>query len=104
MDGIYAHPVVIEIDDDAETLCDFVGNISFDNIYSHGLEFPYVHGRKENIVKNISFTNCRFEKVSADVYPNYELHGYAKAHRTKNAELIKNAENIVFDNTSFADL
>lgn len=104
MDGIYAHPIVVQIDEDAETLCDFVGNISFDNIYSHGLEFPYVHGRKENIVKNISFTNCRFEKATDDVYPNYETHGYAKGQRTKDATLIKNAENIVFNNTSFSDL
>lgn len=104
MDGIYAHPIVIEIDDDAETLCDSVSDISFDNISSRGLEFPYVHGRKENIVKNISFSNCRFEKVKDDVYPNYESHGYAKGQRKKNAEIIQNAENIVFDNTCFSDL
>lgn len=103
MDGIYAHPAVIQIDDDAETLCDSVSNISFDNVYSHGLEFPYIHGRKENVVKNISFTNCRFEKVPDEVYPNYELHGYAKGQRTKNAELIRYAENITFDNTCFTD-
>ena len=104
MDGIYAHPIVIEIDEDDETLCDSVSDISFDNISSRGLEFPYVHGRKENIVKNISFSNCRFEKVTDDVYPNYEQHGYAKVQRTKNAEIIRNAENIVFDNTCFSDL
>ena len=53
---------------------------------------------------DISFTNCRFEKVTDDVYPNYETHGYAKGQRTKDATLIKNAENIVFNNTSFSDL
>ncbi len=102
MDGIYGRPIKIIIADSRETRCKAIRNISFSNIRARGLEYPYIYGRKDCEVKNISFNNCSFERVSDETLPNYKHHGAAAWNRTNESIImIKCAQNVVFNNTSF---
>ena len=102
MDGIYAHPIKVTIAPAMYARCEAIRNIFFSNIRARGLEFPYVKGNEVCKVKNISFSNCSFEKCSEDELPNYRQHGSADWGRIIGAPVVKYAENIVFDNTTFS--
>ncbi len=101
MDGIYGRPIKICMVQNPEARCKAIRNIYFSNIHSRGLEFPYLKGRPDCKIKNIYFTDCNFQKVSEDVLPDYQKHGAACWDRTEGEQMITNAENVVFNNTSF---
>ncbi len=102
MDGIYARPVSVIILQSDER-CKAIRNLYFSNIKSRGLEFPLLLGKKDCKLQNIYFTDCVFEKVSDSELPDYERHGAAESGRRKNDQMVKYAENVVFNNTSFID-
>ncbi len=101
MDGIYARPVKVYIPESEETLCEGIRNIYFSNIHARSLEFPYLMGKRDCKLKNICFSNCSFEKVAETVLPNYIQHGASRHDRSAGVQMITNAENVVFNNTSF---
>lgn len=103
MDDIYATPIAIDIADSRATRCNAIRNIHFSNIHSRGLEFPYFKGRKQNIIKNITLSNCTFEKVSDEELPNYKEHG-ASWGRPINNKIFTMVENVVLNGTSFTSL
>ncbi|MBE6780656.1 MAG: hypothetical protein E7545_06740 [Ruminococcaceae bacterium] len=103
MDDIYATPIAIDIADSRATRCKAIRNIHFSNIHSRGLEFPYFKGRKQNIIKNITLSNCTFEKVSDEELPNYKEHG-ASWGRPINNKIFTMVENVVLNGTSFTSL
>ncbi len=101
MDGMYASPVRISIPDNTVFKCEAIRNIYFDNIHSRGLSFPWIKGREDNTVKNITFSNCSFTQVSESVLPNFKDHGAAAWDRPLTQPMFKFAENIIMNNTSF---
>ncbi|MBR2370609.1 MAG: hypothetical protein IKA82_01170 [Clostridia bacterium] len=101
MDDIYAHPVKITLSPSEYSRCKAVQNIFFSNIHARGLEFPYIHGNKDYVIKNIHFTDCSFVKVAESVLPDYKKHGPAAWGRKIDAPIVKLAENVVFNNTTF---
>jgi tRNA(Ile)-lysidine synthase TilS/MesJ len=66
-----------------------------------GLEFPVFAGRKDNFLKNITLSNCTFEKLSDEDLPDYRHHGAAVWDRPVNNVIFSYAENVVVNNTSF---
>lgn len=102
MDGIYARPVGITDLSNGDYKAT-IRNLNLSNIKSRGLEFPLLLGTKENKLKNIYFTDCVFEKVSDAELPDWTRHGAAVSGRRKDDQMIKYAENVVFNNTSFND-
>ncbi|MBR6680317.1 MAG: hypothetical protein IKL59_03560 [Clostridia bacterium] len=101
MDDIYAHPIRISLSPSEHSRCKAVQNIFFSQIHARGLEFPFVKGNEDYVVKNIYFSDCSFEKVEEDALPNYRKHGPAAWERVINAPIVKFAENVVFNQTTF---
>ena len=101
MDDIYAHPIKIVLSPSEHSRCKAVQNLFFSHIRARGLEFPFIHGNEDHVVKNIYFTDCSFEKVAESVLPDYQKHGPAAWGRAMNAPIVKMAENVVFNNTTF---
>lgn len=102
MDDMYAAPIRFSISELKWVLCDAIRNIHFSNVHSRGLSLPWIVGRKENPIKNITFSNCSFIKVPDEVLPNYKDHGAASWDRPLNNPIFKFTENITFNNTSFS--
>ena len=71
MDSIYLRPIQIEIADCPYTRCEAIRDIYFDNIHARSLGLPYVVGRKDHPVENISFSNCTFQQVGTDKMSYY---------------------------------
>lgn len=101
MDSIYASPIRFFISPDTRVRCEAIRNIYFSGVRSRGLEFPWIVGRPEDTIKNITFSDCSFEKVSDEVLPAYRDHGAAAWDRPLNNTMFKHTENVVFNNTSF---
>lgn len=104
MDGVYATPIAIDIADCKATKCKAIKNIYFSNVHARGLEFPYFKGRKQNVIKNITLSNCTFEKVSDEEFPSYKEHGAAAWDRPLSNIIFSYAENVVLNGTSFSSL
>ncbi len=103
MDGIYARPIGITILQ-SDDRCEAIRNLYFNGIKSRGLEFPLLLGKKDCPLQNIYFNDCSFEKISDDELPHkYEQHGPAVSGRRKDDQMIKYAQNVVFNNTVFID-
>jgi galacturan 1,4-alpha-galacturonidase len=100
MDGVYAHPIYIKIDDDPPAPCTRIRSLYFNQIHARGLEFPYISGRKDCPVRDIGFSGCTFEKLNEKHLPDRERHGVACGNLCLDFP-IRFAENVVFDNTSF---
>ncbi len=98
MDGIYNHPIKIVVSEKECTKFDTICDLRFERIHSRGLEIFYIKGKPDNPVRNITFSDCVFEKVSDEELPGWRFHG-AKDRRP-GAPMVY-AENIRLDNTSF---
>lgn len=104
MDSVYASPIRFAISEHKSVMCEAIRDIRFYGVRARGLEFPWIIGRPQNVIKNILFSDCSFEKVSDDVLPNYKHHGAASWDRPLNNIMLKHTENVVFNNTSFTVL
>ena len=102
MDKIYGRPIKIYIGQTDGTRCEAIRNIYFSKVVASGLEFPYLCGRKDNKIRNIYFTDCRFECLSDEELPNFRQHGAADWDRSHGVPIFDNIENIVFNNTNFS--
>ncbi|MBQ5602713.1 MAG: hypothetical protein IIU77_07840 [Clostridia bacterium] len=101
MDDIYAHPIRISLSPSEFSRCKSIKNIFFSQVHARGLEFPFIHGNEDHVVKNIHFSDCSFEKVTDNDLPDYKKHGPAAWERVIDAPIVKKAENVVFNNTTF---
>ena len=101
MDDIYAHPIRIMLSPSEHSRCKAVQNLFFSQIRARGLEFPFICGNEDYVIKNIYFNDCSFEKVEESVLPDYQKHGPAACERVINAPIVTMAENVVFNQTTF---
>ena len=60
MDGIYAYPIKISIDNNLETRCQKIDNIRFSNVHAKALNYPHFKGRESTPLGDIYFYNCSF--------------------------------------------
>ena len=96
MDGIYAHPVLISVSEKDCTRLEAIRNVRFRDVRARGLEFFRLAGKKENHLRDITFTDCVFEKVSDEELPGWRFHG-AKDRR-KGAP-VRNADRVILNGT-----
>ncbi len=98
-------PVWISISENPIVKCEALRNIYFSGMHCRSLEFPYLSGRKENHIKNIRFTDCTFEKYPSDMRREDYKYGIKSASvfgkEAGNALVVRYAENVLFNNTSF---
>ncbi|MBO5889040.1 MAG: hypothetical protein J6Q58_02745 [Clostridia bacterium] len=74
IDKTHRYPVMIGIGNSELVKCDYVRNIQFNNVNSKTNYFPYLMGRIDKYLEDISFNNCRFEineKADAGFNPRY---------------------------------
>ncbi len=104
MDRICARPVYIEITPDEATRVDSVRNIRFSQIYARGLMHPIISAPREGIVKDILFSDCRFDIDPAGKasYRNEGNVGFAWCQRFADRVPDKNVENIRYINTTLS--
>ena len=104
MDEIYGKPVKIHVSEGENTHVEAVRSLYFAGIRATALEFPLILGKSDNPVEDITFANCKFTKVRENAFPkNKKFHGPAAWSRASHTadDMVTNAKNIVFDNTSF---
>ena len=41
--------------------CEYIKNIQFNNIIGRTSYFPFLMGRKDKYIEDVSFNNCRFD-------------------------------------------
>ena len=101
-DNGYTAPIIMYIGVKG-TRCEAVRNIYFNNFHARGFQLPYIFGRPDCKIKNVYFNNCTFEKLPLSERDN-KNHGAALPH-IDNADFtsvyVRNAENVVFNNTAF---
>lgn len=74
IDRTCLHPIKAWISDSETTRCEYVRNISFNNVISRTGCFPLLVGRKNTYLENLTFSNCRFdigEKAGNGFSPRY---------------------------------
>ena len=107
MDEIYGKPVKIHVVESEDTHVEAVRNLTFSGIRATALEFPLVLGKSDHPVENVVFANCQFTKTKEEAFPKpLKFHGAAAWSAAKHTagDMVTNAKNIVFDNTSFTKL
>lgn len=102
MDGIYGHPVRILISEGKYTLCNYIKNIDFSNIRADSLDDIFIMGRKDNSVKNITFSGCTFNKFLSNTDAKFKYNKAAQIQRPEGVSNIMYAENIQFRDTTVA--
>lgn len=98
MDEIYGRPIKIEVTPHA--WCSSVKNLSFSRLHAKSMEMIYLHGKEGCPLKNISFSDCRFERV--DELSSYDRHEGAAWGRIQSVNELLYVENLTFANTSFS--
>ena len=102
MDRAYSFPIYVYVEDNPETWCEAIRNLSFIGVNSRGLELPVIKGRKDCKIRGIRFSSCVFEKVSREDNDDGKHHG-AIMHDGSGeyrSVMIKNAE-VSFNDTAF---
>lgn len=61
IDDARRYPVKIVISDSELVRCEYIKNIQFNNIISRTSYFPFLMGRKDKYIEDVSFNNCRFD-------------------------------------------
>ena len=101
MNGMYASPMRFSVGDAPNVMCEAIKNVFFNNIHSRGLAFPWIEGRKDVFIENVTFSNCSFEKLSDEDLPDYKHHGAASWDRPLTQPMFRFTKNIMVNNTSF---
>ncbi len=98
-------PIWIDIQKHPDTTCIGIRNLFFSNMRCRSMELPFISGREDAELKNLYFNNCSFEKLPSSAWEqrcNYGARSMLIYNSEKNNPLIiRYAENIVFNNTSF---
>ena len=104
MNKIYGCPIfVMAADDPDETLFAGFRNVTFNNIRARSLYMPYLNGREDAPVENVSFNNCTFERCKDSDFPlNKRQHGaQPSVVKIKPDTPIVNVKGLRYNNTEF---
>ena len=75
MDQQCSFPVYVRLADNEHTHVAGVRNLHFSNLRSRGPEYPFICGRPDCIVENVTFSNCSFELTDGSEFENRAAHG-----------------------------
>ena len=108
MDKIRQRPVRIFVSKNPDVRLEGIRNISFTNLRATSVAYPEIVGREDMKIKNISFCDCTFERISPDVFDNFMFHGtcsYLEEDlKTASYMHMENASNVTVNNTRFDTL
>ena len=108
MDKIRSRPLRIFVSKNTDVRLEGIRNISFSNFRVTSVAYPEIVGRDDMKIKNISFSDCTFEKISPYTFTNFMLHGSASYLeddlKTASYMHIENATNVTVNNTRFETL
>ena len=62
MNEIYKYPIYVAIDKGENVRCKALRDIYFSKVHSIGLNYPCFNGRAENVLGDIYFSDCTFER------------------------------------------
>lgn len=102
MDDICAYPVCISVAEHPETRCECIKNLYFHGIRATAHQMPRICGRKDAVVENVTFDNCRFEVSPLTAEEDLRLNGFARfgAQPVKSPEW-SHTRNVQFNHTEF---
>lgn len=108
MHKIRQRPLRIMVSKNEQVRLEGIRNIHFTNLHATALAYPEIVGRDDMKIKNISFSDCTFERISPDVFENAMFHG-ANSHlendtNTASYMHMENAANVTVNNTRFDTL
>ena len=75
MDKNFAYPIKMIIDEHEETKVEAIRNIYFSNIHATSPCGMCLHGREQNPLDNIRFSDCTFEIIDYSAFDYKENHG-----------------------------
>lgn len=103
MDKIFAEPVKIHIADDANVCrVKAIRNLHFSNIHANSPQGIQVEGREENIVENITFSDCTFSEAKYTDFDDNVYHGATDASRSHGAHpRLRFCRGVSFNNVKF---
>ena len=81
-----------------------VRNIYFSGLHSRGPELPFIVGKKDCHVRNVSFSDCSFTVTDGSEFTNRREHGCTELqdYEMFHPMTVKYADNITFNNTSIS--
>ena len=104
MDKITKYPIEIKIGEGDQTV-DGIRDLYFSGVHTRGINMPQIMGRKDNVIENISFSNCSFCVYDGADIPDLSTHGYGSVKENEEREIpsvkMLHTKNINFNNTSF---
>lgn len=77
MSGVCNESILLRITDNENAHMKRVKNLQFSNIYARGPHFFTLQGRKDCILENVTFSDCRFEVTDGTEYSDPLHHGAA---------------------------
>ena len=98
MDKVFTNPIRMLIDAKPVARCEAIRNIYFNNIHANARYFNHIQGREDCHIQNVIFSNCSFEKISAD---KLEIDANTVPNKFCTGGIIY-ADNVVYNNTSFS--
>ncbi len=105
MEQVAGYPIYISLADHEEINIKSIKNLRFSNITVTSVQFPFIYGTRKIKVKDIYFDGCFFKRISNKFCKDRPCRGYTMAPKHSydpQPITIKNAENIVFNNSSFS--
>ena len=105
MDKQCSYPVYIDVCANEEILFEGINGLKFTSLHSKGPELPFIKGRKNCPVENISFTDCSFTVTDGSEFDNRLQHGWTALTDLNpyHPMTIMYAKNLSFNNTAFYD-
>ena len=104
MERVAGYPVYMNVSEREWVGVERIGDIRFSDMHVTSVQFPYINGRTDVKIKNVCFDNCSFKRISNKFCDERPCRGYLMTpDNTYEPQpmVIQNAENIVFNNTSF---
>ena len=103
MDEMAHYPIFIEIHAAETTRCRAVRNLLFSGIQARAHRAPFISGRADCPIQNITFADCRFEKYPAAREGERIRWGAARYEPVPYQTVVmRNVENLVLNNTTFS--
>ncbi len=98
MNKVY-FPVYAHISENTEVMAKAIHNIHFSDMQVESLYAPFFQGRADCPIEDVTFSNCRFKRLTRDEMPDANRHG---AVPKPNPEQLIQVNRISFDNTDFS--
>ena len=102
MDKQCSYPVFVSLADNDYTHIAAVRNLHFSHLHSRGPEFPYLQGKPDCPIENVTFSDCTFEVTDGSEFDNRASHGPIQVKDLEYHPMhVRHVKNLHFNNTEF---